>query len=381
MIRVRHALFSVYEKDGLLPLAREVARWGAKIISSGGTAAHLRAAGLDVASVEDLTGLASLFGGRVKTLHPRIHGGILFRRDREEDVREAEREGIAPIDLVVVNLYPFRQGLERGLSAEELIELIDIGGPALVRAAAKNHRHVGVVTLPEDYALAADALARHQGCLPESLCEGLAARAFAVTSAYDGAIASYLSSHLSSDFGKDGGASGAGAHASADSVEPAGTSAKANAAAVAGADADAGAGAAAGIAPEASSHLPEVWEVRVPRRRLLRYGENPSQEGALYGTGDGFPFNLEQLHGKELSYNNLLDLACARDLLAEFDGGDASHGRPARALAVVIKHGIPCGVARGRSLTEAYRQARDADALSAFGGVVGFSATVDVPTA
>lgn len=318
MIRVRRALLSVYSKQGLVPLAEEIVRFGGELLSSGGTARHLEEAGLRVTSVESWTGSPSMFEGRVKTLHPRIHGGILFRRDHPEDVAEARANEIEGIDLVVVNLYPFASALERGAGDAETIELIDVGGPAMVRAAAKNHRHVAVVTLPEDYERVRAALVEGEGQLSETLCRELAARAFAVTSAYDAVIARYLRGS------------------------------------------------------EETDGLPDLFEVHAPRRRLLRYGENPSQRGALYGSGEGFPFDLEQIHGKELSYNNLLDLGCGRDVLAEF--GD-------ELVAVVIKHGIPSGVARGASLEEAYVRARDADALSAFGGVVILNRDVDASTA
>jgi phosphoribosylaminoimidazolecarboxamide formyltransferase / IMP cyclohydrolase len=320
-----------------------VVRWGGSIISSGGTAAFLRDAGLEVTTVEELTGVGSLFGGRVKTLHPRIHGGILFRRRDPEDVKSAEQAGIEPIDLVVVNLYPFASAVESGASEEDTIELIDVGGPAMVRAAAKNHHSVAVVTLPEDYGRVRAALDEGEGSLSEGLRRDLAGRAFRVTAEYDGLIADYFA-------GTTGGS---------------GTPVAAV--------------AAAGPAPVATpptgqglSELPAVWQVSASRRRTLRYGENPSQRGGLYGTGTGFPFDLEQLHGKELSYNNILDLGCGRDVMAEF---------APQLVAVVIKHGIPCGVAHGQSLAEAYRRARDADSLSAYGGVVLLNREVDVATA
>lgn len=325
MIRVRRALLSAYHKDGLLPLARAIAQFGGELLSSGGTAKVLQDGGLAVRTVESWTESPELFDGRVKTLHPKIHGGILYRRDRDDDRRDAERHGIGAIDLVVVNLYPFHSALERGAGDAETIELIDVGGPAMVRAAAKNHRFVGVVTLPEDYDRVREALVRHEGSLPEALCRELAAKAFAVTAAYDAAIAGYLETPA---------------------IDP-----------------------AAALAP---SKLPARFEVRARKRRSLRYGENPAQEGGLYGEGEGFPFDLVQLHGKELSYNNYLDLGCGRNVVAEF--GEA-------LAAVVIKHGIPSGAALGASLAEAYRRARDADSLSAFGGVVVLNRAVDRATA
>ncbi|MCA9729176.1 MAG: bifunctional phosphoribosylaminoimidazolecarboxamide formyltransferase/IMP cyclohydrolase [Candidatus Eisenbacteria bacterium] len=322
MIPIRRALFSAYSKDGLIPLAQEVSRWGGEIVASGGTAQYLSEAGLDVVPVETLTGFGSLFGGRVKTLHPNVHGGILFRRDDPHDVEQARQAGIVPIDLVVVNLYPFEAALERGASASETIELIDIGGPAMVRAAAKNHASVVCVTLPDDYARVRTALAAGEGRISPLLSRELAAKAFSVTAHYDAAIAGYLSN---------------------------------------------------GDKGEASAQLlPDLWELRAPRRQTLRYGENPSQQGGLYGTGKGFPFDVEQIHGKEISFNNYLDLGCGRDTIAEF-GGDL--------CAVVIKHGIPCGVARGETPAEAYRRARAGDSLSAFGGVVVLNRIVDEETA
>ena len=317
-IRVRRALFSAYTKSGIVPLAKEVVRWGGEVVASGGTADVLTEGGIPVRTIESITGVGSLFGGRVKTLHPKIHGGILFRRDFPEDVRAAEGAGIEAIDLVVVNLYPFTSALQKGASPEETIELIDVGGPTLVRAAAKNHRHVAVVTSPEDYSRVQAALHQGEGRLRRKFLRELAAKAFRVTSEYDAAIAEYLS-----DVG-------------------------------------------------AAKELPAAWSVHVPLRKELRYGENPSQKGGLYGAGVDFPFDLEQLHGKELSYNNYLDLACGRDVIAEFGG---------ELTAVVIKHGIPCGVAHGETLEDAYLRARASDSLSAFGGVVVLNRVVDDATA
>lgn len=365
MIRVRRALFSAYHKEGLLPLAREAARQGAQLVSSGGTASFLREAGLAVTTVEAITGFGSLFGGRVKTLHPLIHGGILYRRDDADDVRMAAEAGIDGIDLVVVNLYPFGSALEQRLGEDETVELIDIGGPALVRAAAKNHRHVVVVTRPDDYEPVRRALERGAGELEESFAAGLAARAFAVTAEYDAAIARWMADRAGTPVleGSDTTAGDAiGPRTAAATLTP-GTPPR-------GTTRDVRAGAAE--PPDLVVALPETWEILAPRRRALRYGENPSQQAGLYGVGDGFPFDLEQLHGKELSYNNYLDLACGRDLLAEF--GDAP-------VAVVVKHGIPCGAAAASSTAEAYRLARDADALSAFGGVVALNRPVDAATA
>jgi phosphoribosylaminoimidazolecarboxamide formyltransferase / IMP cyclohydrolase len=342
VIRVRRALFSAYYKEGLLPLARTVSRHGAQLISSGGTASFLREAGFTVTTVEEITHFGSLFGGRVKTLHPLIHGGILFRRDDADDAREAAEAGIEGIDLVVVNFYPFGAAREQRGGEGEMIELIDIGGPALVRAAAKNHRHVAVVTGPEDYEAVRLALEHGGGAVEEAFAAKLAARAFAVTAQYDAEIARWMAVRTGTQGGAKVGALGGTADEGVDG------------------------------AAEGGCGLPDTWEVRAPRRRILRYGENPSQQAGLYGVGDGFPFDIEQLHGKELSYNNYLDLACGRDVIAEF--GDTP-------IAAVVKHGIPCGVANGPTPAEAYRRARDADALSAFGGVVALNRPVDEATA
>ncbi|MEZ4651852.1 MAG: bifunctional phosphoribosylaminoimidazolecarboxamide formyltransferase/IMP cyclohydrolase [Candidatus Eisenbacteria bacterium] len=317
-IRIRRALFSAYTKSGIVSLAKEVVRWKGEVIASGGTADVLTEGGVAVRTIESITGVGSLFGGRVKTLHPKVHGGILFRRDDPADVRAAEEAGIEPIDLVVVNLYPFTSALERRATEDETIELIDIGGPAMVRAAAKNHAHVAVVTAPDDYARVQAALRQGEGRLSVKLLRELAGKAFRVTSEYDAAISEYLSRG------------------------------------------------------EETIELPSAWSVHLPLQRELRYGENPSQKGGLYGAGVGFPFELEQLHGKELSYNNYLDLACGRDTIAEFQG---------ELTAVVIKHGIPCGVAHGESLEDAYVRARAGDSLSAFGGVVTLNRVVDDATA
>lgn len=337
-VRIRRALFSAYTKSGLVPLAKEVVRWGGEIVASGGTADALEEGGIEVRTIESITGVGSLFGGRVKTLHPKIHGGILYRRDVPEDVRAAEMAGIEPIDLVVVNLYPFTAALTRGASEEETIELIDIGGPALVRAAAKNHAHVAVVTAPEDYGRVQSALREGEGRLRPSLLRELAAKAFRVTSDYDSAIASYLDAAVAGHLDSAGHPDTAG-HLGA-------------------------------RAPMAD--LPAAWSVHVPLRSQLRYGENPSQKGGLYGLGEEFPFDLEQLHGKELSYNNYLDLDCGRNVIAEFGG---------ELTAVIVKHGIPCGVASGDDLADAYLRSRSADALSAFGGVVVLNRVVDDVTA
>ena len=330
------ALLSVSDKTGLVGFARALARMGWELVSTGGTAKALASAGLPVVPISDVTGFPEMMDGRVKTLHPKVHGGILARRDNADDVKAMSRHGIVPIDLVAVNLYPFAQAAARpDLPFDALVEEIDIGGPSLVRAAAKNFRDVLVVVDPADYDRAIEALSRPDG--PElSFRFELARRAFAHTAAYDGMIAGTL-----------GGAR----------VESAGTFSR--------------------DAASDDSSLPQTWQPALVKIRDLRYGENPHQRGAWYAeegasAGKRQGFAAATVHqGKELSFTNLLDLDAATRLALEFD-------EPA---AVVVKHTNPCGVATGASLAEAYVRAREADALSAFGGIVGLNRPLDVETA
>jgi phosphoribosylaminoimidazolecarboxamide formyltransferase/IMP cyclohydrolase len=320
---IRTALLSVSDKTGLVSFARALAARGVHILSSGGTARALSAEGVPVETVEAYTGSPEVMGGRVKTLHPRVHGGILARG--EIDHGDLERLGARPIDLVVVNLYPFeRTAADPTSTHEHIVENIDIGGPSMVRSAAKNHARVTVVCDPIDYDLVLGEIAEH-GDTTDPTRARLAARAFAHTAAYDAAIAGYLSSR-----------------------EPGGTRAP---------------------FPE---HLGLVFERAYP----LRYGENPHQRGAFYVDRGARPGSLARAEslgagGKELSFNNLVDLDAALDAVREFD-------RPA---AVVVKHTNPCGVAVSDVLAEAYRAARDADAVSAFGGIVALNRPVDDDTA
>ncbi len=331
-IAIGRALLSASDKTGLVDFARGLSRHGVKILSTGGTALALRGAGISVRDVSEVTGFPELFDGRVKTLHPAIHGGILYRRGLGRDEEDRHKHGIVSIDLVAVNLYPFERTVASGAATdEEAIEQIDIGGPALIRAAAKNHAHVVVVVDPDQYGAVLDALDR-QGGVPASLARRFARRAFERTSAYDAAIARYL--------------------AGTERDEPADT--RAPAAGVPG-------------AIEAGAALPEsiVLDLRLDQR--LRYGENPGQEGALYLPEGGGRLRLGQRRGKTLSFNNLLDVEAALGLLREFD----------ETAAVVIKHRNPSGASVAESAADAIARARDGDALSAFGGILGMNRPLD----
>jgi phosphoribosylaminoimidazolecarboxamide formyltransferase/IMP cyclohydrolase len=325
------ALLSVSDKTGLIPFASALAAAGWELISTGGTAHALTAAGIAVVPVSEVTGFPEMLDGRVKTMHPRVHAGILARRHMPADRAALDQHGITPIDLVVVNLYPFAEAAATpGLGFDDLVEQIDIGGPSMVRAAAKNFRDVLVVVEPSDYERVLDALEAEGGASP-ALRFDLARRAFSHTAAYDQMIATTLESvrvdEVRGDFLRD-------------------------------------------EAPTEES-LPALWTPRLAKVRDLRYGENPHQTGAWYAAG-GSGFGGATVHqGKELSFTNLLDLDAAARIALEFD-------EPA---AVVIKHTNPCGVATGVSLADAYVRAREADALSAFGGIVGLNRPIDADTA
>ena len=323
------ALLSVSDKTRLLPFASALAARGFELLSTGGTRRALEAAGLSVTSVSEVTGFPEMMDGRVKTLHPLIHGGILARRSRPEDLSAARRHGIGLIDLVVVNLYPFaRAAAAPETPFDGLVEEIDIGGPSLVRAAAKNFRDVLVVVEPADYDRVLAELARPGGPSLEFRLE-LCRKAFAHTAQYDGTIASTLAQVRA-----EGGAL----------LRP-----------------DAGAPA-----------LPASLTLVLPKLRDLRYGENPHQRAAWYAMpGEAGLGAAAVLQGKELSYTNLLDLDAAARIVLEF----------AEPAAAVIKHTNPCGVATGETGAEAYVRARDADALSAFGGIVGLNRPLDAETA
>jgi phosphoribosylaminoimidazolecarboxamide formyltransferase/IMP cyclohydrolase len=312
---VGRALLSVSDKTGLVELARGLAKLGVELVASGGTAGALREAGLAVVDVAELTGSPEMLGGRVKTLHPRVHGGILARRAHAGDRADMAAQSLGAIDLVVVNLYPFERTVAKpGVALEDAIEHIDIGGPSMIRSAAKNHAYVGVVTDPADYPALLAELEANGGALGEATRRRLAAKAFARTAAYDAAIEAYL----------------ARAHA-------------------------AELGAEAGEEP-----FPPRLRIDLPRAATLRYGENPHQAAALYG---GFLDCVEVLHGKELSYNNVVDAQAALALIGEFEPADA----PAIAI---LKHNTPCGVGTGATPLAAWEAAYSTDPDSPFGGIV-----------
>ncbi len=327
---VQRALVSVFDKTGVVEFARALAALGIEIVSTGGTAKLLRESGVAVRDVAELTGWPEMLGGRVKTLHPKVHGGILYRRGEEGDRKQTEEHGIAPIDLVAVNLYPFEATAARAdLTPEALIENIDIGGPTMVRSAAKNFESVGVVTDPADYACIAEELKANDRSLSLATRLELARKAFAATARYDGMITTELERLTAS-----GDALSLGAKAL----------------------------------------LPERVNIALERRQAMRYGENPHQQAALYvpaGAPAAGLAGAKQLQGKELSYNNLVDLDAAWGLVEEFE-------RPA---VVIVKHNNPCGTAESDSLAGAYRNALACDPVSAFGGVLAFNRALDAATA
>jgi phosphoribosylaminoimidazolecarboxamide formyltransferase/IMP cyclohydrolase len=327
-VSIERALVSVYDKTGLVEFARQLAALKIEIVSTGGTARLLREAGIAVRDVAELTGWPEMLGGRVKTLHPKVHGGILFRRANTDDQKQAAEHQIAPIDLVVVNLYPFSATAKKaGVTPGELIEHIDIGGPAMVRSAAKNFESVAVVTDPSDYASVATELASSRELSLETRLE-LARKAFARTARYDGEIAMELE-RLSAD---------------------------------------------GAVHLAEAPRLPKRMHLSLARRQTMRYGENPHQGAALYipagGAAEGLA-GAKQLQGKELSYNNLVDLDAAWALAQEFT-------RPA---AIIVKHNNPCGAAEQENLLEAYQRALDCDPVSAFGGVLAFNRRMDAAAA
>ncbi len=321
------ALLSVSDKTGIVEFARGLASLGIEILSTGGTASLLSKEGVKVTQVQDFTGAPEMLGGRVKTLHPRIHGGILARRKVDE--KEMKQHKLDPIDLVVVNLYPFREAVAKGLPVEEVIENIDIGGPSMIRSAAKNAEYVTVVVDPADYATVLAELQQKKE-VHESTRRRLQARAYAHTAAYDSAIAGWMAEQLAKAHPEEGGG---------------------------------------------FSESPPLPEFR--RLQSLRYGENPHQRAAFYGSvpqpKEPTLAAAKQLQGKELSYNNILDGSSALEALKEHCDGSG-------AAVVIVKHTNPCGVARADSLLEAYKLARDADPVSAFGGIVACSRPVDAAT-
>jgi phosphoribosylaminoimidazolecarboxamide formyltransferase/IMP cyclohydrolase len=326
---VERALISVFDKTGIVEFAKRLAALGIEILSTGGSSKLLREAGVAVCDVAEFTGWPEMLGGRVKTLHPKVHGGLLYRRKHAEDLKQAAEHGIAPIDLVVVNLYPFEAtAAKQGLTAEELIENIDIGGPTMLRSAAKNFESVTVVTDPLDYQRVAQELEAARETSLAMRFE-LARKVFATTSRYDGLITAEL-----------------------ERLSPSGTD----------------------LALGEKPVLPERMHIALEKRQSLRYGENPHQAAALYVPAGSAPAGLaaaKQLQGKELSYNNYVDLEAARSLAAEFR-------QPA---AVIVKHNTPCGTAESETLLDAYRKALATDPVSAFGGVLAFNRVMDAQTA
>jgi len=321
IVPVRRALISLSDKGRIEELAEGLARHGVEIVSTGGTAAKLRESGAQVRDISDLTGFPEMMDGRVKTLHPKVHGGLLGVRDNPDHAAAMEEHGIAPIDLVVVNLYPFLNTVMSGADRDTVIENIDIGGPSMVRSAAKNHAHVAIVTDPADYPALLEQLDGNGGTTLE-FRKKLAAKAFALTAAYDSIISQWF------------------------------------------AFADQG------------QRWPETWVLANTLKMPLRYGENPHQQAALYlPMGPNTPgiAQAQQVQGKELSYNNLNDASAALELVAEF--------RDAEPTVVIVKHANPCGVATRGSLIDAWHEALACDSVSAFGGIVATNRPLDAATA
>lgn len=321
-IKIKRALISVSDKTGLLELGAELARRKVEILSTGGTLKALQAAGIKAIPVEQFTGFPEMLDGRVKTLHPKIHGGLLYRRDKKSHASQAKKHGIRPIDLVIVNLYPFEQVTSSaGVAFEEAIENIDIGGPSMLRSAAKNFDAVTVVCDPADYARIHADLKKHGG-ISLGLRRELALKVFERTHTYDAAIAGFLRGRL-------------------------------------------------GSKKEDKKILPSKIELFYTKTQDLRYGENPHQRAAFYRPVSASAQGFRQLHGKELSFNNLLDMEAVLDVVREFT-------EPA---ACVVKHNNPCGVGEDRDLARAVEMAVDSDPLSAFGGIVGLNRPCDPKTA
>jgi phosphoribosylaminoimidazolecarboxamide formyltransferase/IMP cyclohydrolase len=319
--RVTRALLSVSDKTGLIEFARALAGLGIDLVSTGGTAKAIAAAGLKVSDVAELTGFPEMMDGRVKTLHPKVHGGLLAIRDNADHAKAMEDHGIAPIDLLVVNLYPFEATVDKGAAYEDCIENIDIGGPAMIRAAAKNHDDVAVVVEPQDYKAVLDELAANKGATTLTLRKRLAAKAYARTAAYDAAISNWFAVQLKTE-------------------------------------------------------APDYRAIGGRLAQTVRYGENPHQSAAFYRTPEHRTgvSTARQLQGKELSYNNINDTDAAYECVAEFDATRT-------AACAIIKHANPCGVAEGPDLASAYRKALACDSTSAYGGIIAFNRTLDADAA
>ena len=333
MSKIQRAILSVTDKSGLVEFARKLASMGVELISTGGTAKLLRESGIQVKDISELTGFPEMLDGRVKTLHPKVHGGILHRREDASHRAAVADHGIQAIDMVVVNLYAFEKTAAKpGVHFEELIENIDIGGPSMIRSAAKNFQDVAVVTSPADYNAIAEEMAKSGGELSRETKWRLAQKAFATTAAYDTAIASTLER-----------VNGNGKSPRLENRETWGT-----------------------------HEFPDTLRLSFKKTMDLRYGENPHQKAAMYADGSGTGVaNARQLQGKELSYNNIVDLQAAWDLAQEFE----------ETVCTIIKHTNPCGTATGKTLAEAYVRALECDPVSAFGGVIGVNRPVDAAAA
>ena len=325
-MKIRRALISVSDKTGLEDLAKVLNKFGVEILSTGGTAKAIRALGINVKDVSEYTGFPEMLDGRVKTLHPKVHGGLLALRENKEHMETVKKHDIGLIDMVVVNLYPFEKTVAKpGVKLEEAIENIDIGGPSMLRSAAKNHKSVCVLCDVADYKRVIDEMDKSEGSVPEELCVELGVKVFRKTSAYDAAIYEYLRGQVASS-------------------------------------------------KEQGEEFPQALKLNYKKLQDLRYGENPHQKAAFYkdeacdcpSVSGGY-----QLHGKELSFNNIIDLNAALEIVKEYD-------RPA---ATIIKHTNPCGTAMAKSLKQAYIDALDCDRLSAFGSIVGFNSPVDIDVA
>jgi len=332
-VKIKRALLSVSDKAGLAELGLALAKRDVELVSTGGTAKALRGAGLKVVDISDLTGFPEMMDGRVKTLHPKVHGGLLAVRDNPEHADAMKAHDIGAIDLVVVNLYPFAQTVARGAERDEIIENIDIGGPSMVRSAAKNHNFVTIITDPSDYDNLISEMEETGGATHLGFRTRMAAKAYAATAAYDAAIANWFAwdDAYTNPLGEDA---------------------------------------------MAATPFPRTLPISFTLQQTLRYGENPHQQAAFYSgnsAGEGALVGTEQLQGKELSYNNFNDADAALELVAEFAGGPPT--------VVIVKHANPCGVASADTLIDAYRMALECDSVSAFGGIVAVNRPLDGPTA
>jgi phosphoribosylaminoimidazolecarboxamide formyltransferase/IMP cyclohydrolase len=326
MSKIERAILSVTDKTGLVEFAKKLAAMDVELVSTGGTAKLLRDSGISVKDISELTGFPEMLDGRVKTLHPMVHGGILHRRENPAHVSSIEEHGIVPIDMIVVNLYAFEKTAAKpGVHFEEIIENIDIGGPSMIRSAAKNFQDVAVVTATSDYDAIAQEMKASGGSLSLETNWRLAQKAFATTAAYDSAIASTLERISPEEF----------------ELEP-------------------------------DKNFPQTLRMSFQKAMDLRYGENPHQSAAVYSDGSGAGVaNGRQIQGKELSYNNIVDLQAAWDLAQEFE----------ETVCTIVKHTNPCGTATAAALVNAYKKALECDPVSAFGGVIGVNRVIDAATA